>query len=196
MKILLIADKISPVLYDCFDAKRFREIDIVISCGDLPLFYMEFIISMLNVPCCYVAGNHDTAFVKTPPPGWQTLDGRLIQYKGIQLMGLGGSMRYKPGPFQFSETEMLFRYLKLKPKLWLGKNRIDILVTHAPAYGLGDLEYFPHRGFKVFRNIMERYQPKYFLHGHVHLNYSRHPRLLAYCDTQIINGFQYYVFDY
>ncbi len=196
MKILLIADKTSPELYECYNAEKLRDIDLVISCGDLPLYYMEFIVSMLNIPCCYVAGNHDKAFVRTPPPGWQTLDDRLIDHKGIVLMGLGGSMRYKPGPHQYTEGEMSFRYMKMRPKLWLKKNRLDILVAHAPAYGLGDLESRPHKGFKVFRAIMERHEPKYFLHGHVHLNYSRYPRQMTHGNTKIINGYQHHIFDF
>lgn len=104
-------------------------------------------------------------------------------------------MRYKPGPFQYTEREMKFRLLKLLPSLWLHKNRIDILVTHAPAYKLGDLEG-PHRGFKVFRNIIEKYKPKYHLHGHVHLNYAQHPRKITHDKTSIINGFDHYMFEY
>ncbi len=91
---------------------------------------------------------------------------------------------------------MRWRFFKMKPKLWWKKNNIDILATHAPAYKLGDLEDKPHNGFKVFRNIIETYKPKYFLHGHVHLNYSRQPRIFHHGETEIINGYQYHLFDY
>ncbi len=110
-------------------------------------------------------------------------------------MGLGGSMRYKPGPQQYTETEMRRRFYKLKPALWWKKNKIDILVTHAPAYGLNDLEGLPHKGFKIFRKIIEQYKPRYFLHGHVHLTYSRNPRQIRHGETEIINGYQHHIFD-
>ena len=196
MKILLISDKLSPVLYDHFNPDIFQGVDIVISCGDLPAYYLEFIISMLNVPCYYVPGNHDNAFVKKPPPGWDLLDGNVIDFQGISIMGLGGSMKYKEGPYQYTEKEMKGRLFRMKPKIWRQKNKIDILVTHAPAKNLGDLEDLPHKGFKTFQKILDYYKPKYFLHGHVHLNYSRNPRQIKYGETEIINGYEYHIFDY
>jgi len=123
------------------------------------------------------------------------LDERIVVHDGIKILGLGGSMRYKPGPHQYSELEMNIKFMKLKPLLWLHKNKFDILVTHAPAYQLGDLEG-PHRGFKVFRRIIETYKPRYHLHGHVHLNYSQNERTIEYGQTQIINGYEHHRFEY
>lgn len=196
MKILLIADIPSPSLYESYNADLFQDVDMVVSCGDLPLYYLEFIVSTLNVPCFYVPGNHDTCFTTHPPPGWRPLDGQVINFNGITMMGLGGSGRYKPGPFQYSELEMRRRFLLLKPVIWWRKSTIDIFVSHAPAYKLGDLDALPHKGFKVFRSILDSYKPKYHLHGHVHLNYSAHPRIRQYKATQIINGYQYHLFDF
>ncbi len=196
MKILVIADSESSALYGNFDPERFLDIDVVISCGDLSPGYMEFIISMLNVPCYYVPGNHDVNFVGNPPLGWKPLDGQLVCHDTIKILGLGGSMRYKPGPHQYTEFEMRNRFFKLKPFLWWQNNTIDILVTHAPAYQLGDLEDLPHQGFRVFRDIIDTYKPKYHLHGHVHLNYGTIPRQQCYGDTVIINGYQHHVFEF
>lgn len=196
MKILLISDKTAPALYEHFNLEKFENIEMVVSCGDLPIDYMEFIISMLNVPCYFVPGNHDTGLKAKPPPGWISLDGKVTNYNGITIMGLGGSMKYKQGPNQYTEFEMKARFLRMKPKIWYHKNKIDIIVTHSPAVGLGDLNDFPHSGFKIFRKIIEQYQPKYLLHGHTHLNYSRQPRQINYGSTEIINGYQYHVFDY
>lgn len=73
----------------------------------------------------------------------------------------------------------------------------DILVTHAPAFQLNDGEDLPHRGFKVFRKLMERYKPKYFLHGHVHLNYGMgNKREDTFKDTKVINAYERYIFEY
>ena len=195
MKILVISDVESLILYERFDSPAHADVDLVISCGDLSPDYLEFMVTMFNVPCYYVPGNHDERFLEMAPPGWEPLDGRIVSYKGIKILGLGGSIRYKPGPFQYTEREMKLRLLRLIPSLWLHKNRIDILVTHAPAYKLGDLEG-PHRGFKVFRTIIEKYKPKYHVHGHVHLNYSQHSRKIKHDQTSIINGFDYYTFEY
>ena len=195
MKILAISDVESKVLYEGYDRSCRKDVDIVISCGDLSLEYLEFIVTMINVPCFYVPGNHDERFVEREPPGWIPLDGRVVRHKGINILGLGGSMKYRPGPYQYTEVEMRLRFLKVLPKLWLNRNQIDILVTHAPAYDLGDLEG-PHRGFKLFRRIIEKYKPKYHLHGHVHLNYAQHARTQKYKQTSIINGYDFYSFRY
>jgi Icc-related predicted phosphoesterase len=70
-------------------------------------------------------------------------------------------------------------------------------VTHAPAHGINDGEDLPHMGFKTFNKLMDKYSPKYFLHGHVHMKYGRkHVRCDQYKDTQIINAFERYVFEY
>ena len=196
MKILLISDKPSPVLYDYYDPASFRHVDLVISCGDLNADYLDFVMSMLNVPCYYVPGNHDTSFVSDPPAGWEPLDGRVISHEGIVMVGFGGSMRYRCGPYQYTEAEMTWRYLKMKQKIWRKKGKIDILVTHAPAFQLNDLNDRAHRGFRIFRKIIDVYRPKYFLHGHVHLDYAGKPRRTRHGETVVINGFGYYLFDY
>lgn len=81
-------------------------------------------------------------------------------------------------------------------KIWRKKGNIDILVTHAPAFQLNDLDDHAHQGCEVFRRIIDAYQPKYFLHGHVHLDYSQKPRQIKHGSTTIINGDGYHLFDY
>ncbi|NEX20981.1 metallophosphoesterase [Thiorhodococcus mannitoliphagus] len=196
MKILLISDAVSPALYDHYDPEVFEQVDLVISCGDLAPGYLDFVLSMLNVPCYYVPGNHDVSFIESPPSGWTLLDGKVITHEGVTMMGLGGSMRYKPGPYQYTEAEMKRRFLRMKPALWWKGGQIDILVTHAPALGLNDLADTAHHGFKIFRDIIGAYQPKYFLHGHAHLDYSSNPRRCQYGKTVIINGYGYHLFEY
>lgn len=105
-------------------------------------------------------------------------------------------MRYRPGTNQYTELEMKGRFLRMWPKIFR-KRGIDILVTHAPAFGINDGLDLPHRGFQTFKEILDKYQPKFFLHGHVHLNYGRkHKRYDKYKDTKVINAFERYVFEY
>ena len=173
-----------------------EEVEIAISCGDLPGHYLDFIVSTLNVPCFHIPGNHDIEFEKEAPPGWTSLDGKIFAYKDIIIAGLGGCQRYNIGPHQYSESEMRNRWLKMLPSFWLKEKKLDILVTHAPAEGLGDLDNPVHRGFKIFRQVIDKYKPRYHFHGHVHLNYSTHPRVIDYNETRIINGYQHYFIDY
>ena len=105
-------------------------------------------------------------------------------------------MRYKPGPHQYTEREMKQRVRKLWFRLFRSGG-FDILVTHSPAYQLNDGRDLPHQGFQVFRELIETYRPKFFLHGHVHMSYGRdHKRYDKYQETHVINAFERCVFEY
>ncbi|NBD25399.1 metallophosphoesterase family protein [Paenibacillus glycinis] len=190
MKILVVSDEESTYIWDYFDRERFRDVELIISCGDLKAEYLSYLVSMIPVPLLYVHGNHDTKYAAAPPEGCECIEDRIVRCRGLRIMGLGGSYRYSPGTHQYSERQMSRRIAKRKPRLWLGKG-VDILVTHAPAYKLGDGEDLCHRGFQCFVDFMDRYKPKLLLHGHQHLNYGRNQRVHHYQDTRIINAFGY-----
>lgn len=196
MKILAIADEESPYLWDFFEKSKLEGIDLIISCGDLEPSYLSFLATFTTAPVIYVHGNHDDKYEKYPPEGCISIEDQIYVYKGVRILGLGGSMRYRPGTHQYTEKEMKKRVRKLWLQLfWRGG--FDILVTHAPAYEINDGEDLPHRGFRVFRTLMEKYQPKYFLHGHVHMRYGmKHKRNDQYKETKVINAFERYVFEY
>ena len=88
------------------------------------------------------------------------------------------------------------RIHKVSLQLWKKKG-FDILLTHAPAYGLNDMDTLSHRGFECFLYLLEKFKPKYFVHGHVHMSYDHKvPRVQQYGDTTIINAYEYYKFDF
>ncbi len=197
MKILVLADQKSKYLYDFYEPNKLKDIDLIISCGDLSPVYLSFFVTLCNVPLLYVRGNHDGRYEETPPEGCICIEDDIYVHEGIRIMGLGGSMEYIPkSSNQYSEQQMKKRVWKLKYKLWKNKG-FDILVAHAPAYQINDLEDLPHRGFEVFRTLMEKYEPKFFFHGHVHANYSRgFKRIDTYEKTTIVNAYEYYIVDY
>ncbi|MDE6945421.1 MAG: metallophosphoesterase [Lachnospiraceae bacterium] len=197
MKILVLADQKSKYLYDFYEPDKLKDIDLIISCGDLSPNYLSFFVTLCNVPLLYVRGNHDDKYEKTPPEGCICIEDEVFVYEGIRILGLGGSMEYIPGASnQYSERKMRKRVRKLRYKLWRHRG-FDILVAHAPAYQVNDLEDLPHRGFKVFRTLLEKYEPKFFFHGHVHANYSRKfKRHDNFGKTTIVNGFEYCIVEY
>lgn len=195
MKIMAIADHESELLWDYFDKSYLDGIDVIISCGDLKPQYLSFLATFTTAPVLYVHGNHDDRYEKTPPDGCICIDDKIYVHNGVRILGLGGSMRYKPGVHQYTEKQMRRRVRKLWLKFKYHKG-FDILVTHAPAFQFNDEEHLPHRGFEVFRTLMDKYKPAYFLHGHVHLNYGRFPRLSTYNETQVINAYEKYIFEY
>lgn len=211
MKILAVADEVSPVLYSHTVKENFGEVDLILGCGDLPFYYYEFLVSSLNVPLYYVLGNHvrktgpggtgrDMGQEEYDPAGLGDLDRRITDCKGLLIGGFEGSPRYNlnPGP-QYTELDIRFKTMKMWPYLcWnrLVKGRfIDILITHAPPWGIHDLPDPAHRGFKRYLRFMERYRPRYLIHGHTHRYDRNQPRVSYYEDTCVINAYGYTVFD-
>lgn len=195
MKILFLADEESKVYWDYFKKEQFEGIDLIISCGDLKPEYLTFLATMVSVPLLYVHGNHDDKYDKRPPEGCICIEDRIYNFNGIRILGLGGSYRYKDGVNQYTELQMARRIAKLKLKLTINRG-FDILVTHSPAYGFHDGEDQCHRGFDSFNRLINTYHPKYFVHGHVHMNYGRQfPRVDEIGDTQVINAFERYILE-
>ena len=195
MKILLLADEESRYYWDYFEKSKLEGIDLIISCGDLKPEYLSFLATMVPVPLLYVHGNHDDKYKRRPPEGCICIENRIYIHNGVRILGLGGSYRYKTGDNQYTEVQMARRISKMRFKI-KRNHGFDILVTHSPAYGFHDGEDQCHRGFDSFNHLIETYHPKYFVHGHVHMNYGRQfPRVDEIGETQVINAFERYILE-
>ena len=155
MKILAVADEEPLILWDYFDPELVKGVDLIISCGDLKASFLDFLMTMTNAPLLYVHGNHDEAYVKDPPPGAVCIEDMLYNFNGLRILGLGGSMKYRNGTFMHTERQMAWRVWKASWKARL-HGGFDILVTHAPCQGYGDMEDLPHRGFETFVKLLDR----------------------------------------
>jgi Icc-related predicted phosphoesterase len=192
MKILAIADE-EDIYLNQLAKELLKDIDLIISCGDLKSLYLDYLVSITNLPLLYVKGNHDENYEFDPPGGGICIDDKVYKFKGLSIMGLGGCLPYKDGKYMYTEREMRSRARKLSIPAHI--KGVDILVTHAPAKGYGDLEDYPHNGYETFNRIMDKYKPQYMLHGHVHTSYGRiqreheHPsgtKIVNVCGYQII----------
>ena len=171
MRILAVADTELPYLYEYYNPQRTKGVDLIVSCGDLKAKYLEFLTTVVNQPLIYVRGNHDSHYQTEPPEGCICIEDKVFVYKGFRFFGLGGSRRYNNSPYMYTEREMERRIRRARRRLEVYEG-IDILVTHAPASGYGDLEDLPHRGFECFNTFLDCYKPVYMLHGHVHKEYG------------------------
>ena len=195
MKILALSDTPDKMLWDYLDRRLLEGVELVLSCGDLPAEYLSFLTCFTDAPILYVCGNHDTGYEKKPPEGCICIDDTLYIHNGVRILGLGGSMRYKAGSCMYTEREMRHRVHRLAPKLMWHRG-FDILVAHAPVRGIGDQEDLPHQGFEVFRDLADKYAPRYIIHGHVHQEYSpEFHREREYGDTKIINAYKRFFID-
>ncbi|MEI3265814.1 metallophosphoesterase [Frisingicoccus sp.] len=196
MKVLAISDVESPYYWDYFEQKKLDDIDLILACGDLDPEYLSFLATFSHGPLLYVHGNHDAKYADIPPEGCICVDNKIYVYQGIRIFGLGGSMHYCPGEYQYTEWEMKKRILRMKLSI-VRHHGFDILMTHAPAYQLGDGEDLPHQGFQIFRTLLDEYRPRYFVHGHVHPNYNLFAkRQMEYGETKIYNAYERFVFEY
>jgi hypothetical protein len=208
MRIMAVSDRVLNNVYCSSVRQTYPNIDLIIGCGDLPYYYLDFLVSALDVPLLYVHGNHDSGpqyvsdgRVLTTVQGGEDVHGRVVEVKGLLIAGLEGSMRYKPDvPYMYTEREMAICVTRLIPRLLWNRRRygraLDILVTHSPPFGIHDNTDLAHTGFRVFRAFMRYFRPSYLLHGHVHIYRTDIPRSTPYYDTTVLNVYPLHVFDY
>ena len=224
MKLLCVADATDSLIFSKVAPDLYKDVDFVISAGDLPLRYYDYIQTVLRKDVYFVYGNHNledfdhymrglhmkdegTIYLHNPKAmktvqcGGFFLDGKCmyIEEHDLLIAGLGGSMLYNGGKSQYSERQMQMRISKLAPRLVYNKKKygraLDILVTHAPPYQLGDGPDLCHRGFDCFKAFMDRFEPRYLLHGHVHLDDLNAPREREYGKTRVINVYKNYILE-
>jgi len=199
MRILSLSDTIVSLIYSPLIRSRHEGVDIILGCGDLPYYYLEYVFTSLDAPLYYVRGNHDkvleysSAGQRTGPHGGIDLHCRSYCYKGLLLAGVEGSLRYRSGPFQYSQAEMWWHVYRLIPGML--RNRLvygrylDVFVTHAPPTGIHDADDLPHRGINAFRWLVNVFQPAIHIHGHVHIYYPGAEVETRVGKTRVINTY-------
>jgi hypothetical protein len=204
MRILTVSDRVDELIYSPAIKRHFGDVAMVLSCGDLPNYYLEFIVTMLGGPLYYVIGNHamevkqryDSQDRWQYPGGCTNIDGRIVRYRRLLIAGLEGSMCYNSEPyFQYTDREMAQKVWRLVPTLVLNKVRygryLDILISHAPPWGIHDRPDRCHQGFRAFLTLMERFRPRYLIHGHVHVYSPLEETSTMYRDTEVLNTYGY-----
>jgi Icc-related predicted phosphoesterase len=183
VRVLVIADEEAPNLH----VRALRDLapELVLSAGDLPWDYVEYVACTTNVPTVFVPGNHDPEIPRVKrtrqgtyvcdgmpcdgprPRGAVNADQQVVEAAGLRIAGLGGCVRYRPGPHQYTQREYVRRTKRLLRRA-RGRGPVDVLLTHAPPLGLGDGEDRPHVGVAALHTALERLEPTWHLHGHIH----------------------------
>jgi Icc-related predicted phosphoesterase len=195
MKILTVSDTVEPMLEKQHNAQRFADVDLIISCGDLPPEYLSRLLDTIAAPLYYVCGNHDIRYGEKPPQGGCDLHGKLITIMGLKILGLEGCHWYNGGPYQYTEGQMRAMIRRLRPKLWW-QGGVDLVVTHAPPRHIHDAEDPCHKGFECFRWLIDRYHPGYFIHGHIHKDFSDpSQRVTIVNSTHVVNTYGHFILE-
>jgi Icc-related predicted phosphoesterase len=196
MKILALSDFIEPLHSDLLQKHALYDVQLIVSCGDLPPDYLSAVSRAFAAPLYYVRGNHDIRYDSSPPKNCCDIHGQVVSFGERTVLGLEGSHWYNGRPLQYTEAQMrqIIRYLR--PRLRRHR-RLDMVVAHAPPRGVHDGEDPCHRGFQAFRRLIDRYQPRYFLHGHIHRRFeSPEQRVTRIGRTLVINCSGTYAFEY
>jgi len=212
VKILALSDEVADYIYSPKLKERFPDVGLVLGCGDVPFFYLEFVVTLLNRPLYYVHGNHDKSQqylsdgrIIDRAEGCEPVDGQVTRVTdapgNLLLAGLGGSLRYNAeAQHQYTQAEMAARAARLAPALTWNRLRygrcLDILITHAPPHGIHDADDLAHTGFDAFKPFLERFRPRFLLHGHSHIYRNDVVTVTRYKDTQVINVYPYRVIEF
>jgi len=195
MRVLTVSDIVHPPLYPVSDREAIGPIDLVVACGDLPPEYLEYLAHIFNGPLFFVKGNHDIRFGNQAPRGCTDLNRRIMTFRGVRFLGLEGSMWYNGGPCQYTEKQMKRHIRLLRLPLWWRKG-VDVVVTHAPPRDIHDGPDLCHQGFDCFRTLIQRYRPRFFLHGHIHTVFKNAAdRITFFGTTRIINTYGHHILD-
>ncbi|PWH15474.1 MAG: hypothetical protein DDG60_05735 [Anaerolineae bacterium] len=204
MKILAVSDQVIDRLYTSSVREFYNDVQMIIGCGDLPYPYLEFLLTVYNVPLLYVPGNHDPEYgqqANSRVAGGDNVDGEVLYSKGLLLAGLGGCIRYQSHtPNQYSQREMYLRAYALLPKIILGKIRyrrpLDIFIAHSPPAGIHDDDDPAHQGMHALNFLIRWAKPRYFLHGHtIFYRQNLKSHITLYHGCQVVNVYPYRIME-
>ena len=177
IKVLAVSDQVVERIFTLAVNEYFQDVDLILGCGDLPYTYLEYLVTVLNVPLFYVPGNHDPTYLKQRPvsyaEGGLNLDLKTASAKGLFLAGFGGSIRYRPdGVNQYTQGQAYFRVYILLLRLMVSRIRygrkLDILISHSPPFAIHDDDTYAHQGLKALNFLIRVARPRYHFHGHTH----------------------------
>ena len=194
MKILSVSDRVATELIGDDSPLSTGSMDVILGCGDLPPEYLSRLKTKYDVPLFYVLGNHDIRH-EIVPSGCDDITRRIVTFGGYSVVGFSGSRWYNGNPNQYREQEMRNQIRKLWFGLWRLK-RLDVVVTHAPPRHVGDAEDRCHKGFNCYRDLIIKYKPGYFVHGHIHRLFDQPADRITVVDqTSVINSYGYYLIE-
>jgi Icc-related predicted phosphoesterase len=199
MRLLCVSDVVEPQLYNNSVKDWIGPVDLLISCGDLPPYYLDFLASTLGAPLVHVLGNHcylphDPVTRQCSPDAYMgafNLDGRVAQCNGLLVAGLEGSPLYNMGPHQYTEQRVAWKLFRLTLALVFEKVQrgryLDVMVTHAPPRGIHDNPDVAHKGFESLVTFIDRVKPTVLVHGHTHRYDPMQETHTRVGETEVIN---------
>lgn len=195
LKILVVSDFIDKSLVQMVETKTIEPVDLIISCGDLAPEYLSFLRDRLDRPLFYIKGNHDIRYKPDNPMGCKNIHAKLIQFKSLNILGLEGSLWYNGGMNQYTDRQMKKIIFGMWFSIWR-KGGIHMVITHAPPRHIHDAKDPCHMGFESFAALIDKRKPDYFIHGHIHREFTtQDDRITKVGSTKVINTCGYTILE-
>jgi uncharacterized protein len=171
IRLLAVSDAIEPALDDSRNRAAVGPVDLILGCGDMDCDDLAFVADRFDAPLIYVRGNHDSderwrqCADRCPDPIHSTA---VLHRAGLSIAGLTWPGSRGKGARR-SERAAWTQALGLATRR-VGNHDPMIVVSHAPPLAAGDVatdNY--HRGFRGYRWLLDRMEPRLWLHGHTPL---------------------------
>lgn len=158
---------------------------------------LEWLAELPHKKKLYIPGNHDFHIQVYPGPALQDL--RRV---GVTVIGLPGNDRFAYNVLENGMMLLGLPFVKNLPRWAFNQEEVEveaylnrmpgcaIVVSHSPIYKLLDGDGTYHAGFRCYKRYMEKHNPRYWIHGHIHEAYG-HEKVgdtevynVAMCDRQ------------
>ncbi len=166
VRLLAVSDETEHTLDHEANRTALGPVDAIIGSGDLEPSYLSFLADAFNAPLIYVRGNHDRG--ENWNAGRRDLPRPLVSdadlVRGLRVVGLSW-----PGAAGGQAIRDEGAAWRQAIGLWFGLRgkRADIVVSHVPPRGMGDVpQDHYHRGFAGYRWLVRRLRPRLWIHGH------------------------------
>lgn len=178
MKLILTSDihGTKPELPECdiliIAGDIFNTLDPTKQFKQLYNIFMPWLAELKYKHCVFIAGNHDTLFQSVPMwiPSFKDLNAvylqdDMVEIEGVKIFGTPWQLHFGNLAFNAPEDgeEFLERRYSIIPE------DVDIIISHGPPYGYGDLNFHDENcGSKALLNTIRKIQPKLVVTGHIH----------------------------
>jgi hypothetical protein len=190
IRILAASDEADATLDHAANRDAFGPLDLIVGCGDLEPDRLAFLADAFrSSPLVYVRGNHDrggpwAAPDRIPNPS-AGVDRRSIRGAGLVLLPWPG--RAEGSAVRDDRAAWRQVLASLGANLLWPSKQPWLVVSHVPPRGAGDSPEDPyHAGFAAYRFVLDRLQPRLWLHGHTAMAAVRDP-LVEHGPTTVVN---------
>ncbi len=141
------------------------DFDLCILLGDHSDNDIKKVLNSISKDKIYaLLGNHDVNYIENY--NLNNLNGNIIDIRGVRLLGIQGSFKYKPVDFPSFTQEDSIKFLA-------NKESVDILISHDGPFDDNMINNPAHQGLFGITYYLFKNKVKYNIHGHLHNEFEK-----------------------